>query len=91
MQYGGDMGDRTPDLLHEKLGHHVLRQVTKFQSCRGDMCSFTDEKPQRKHFDENNSMLMSKEYYYYVTKTVLAIYIVIFCVYTSCEPLTTAW
>ena len=40
-----------------------LRQATKFQSCRGDICFVTGEKPSRKHFEKNNKASIQWAFY----------------------------
>ena len=39
---------------HEVPLGHVVRNVTKFQSCRGDKYCFIGEKPSPKHVEKNN-------------------------------------
>ena len=36
------------------LGHYIVRNVTKFQSCRSDDKFFIGEMPSRKYFEKNN-------------------------------------
>ena len=39
---------------HKVLGHYVIRNPTKFQSCRSNDKFVISEIPSQKHFDKNN-------------------------------------
>ena len=41
-------------MSREVLGHYVVCNVTKFQSCRPNNYFVIDEKWSRKHFEKNN-------------------------------------
>ena len=44
------------EMSNKIFGHHVVHNVTKFQSCRHDNRFFIGQKPFQKHFDENNTL-----------------------------------
>ena len=48
---GWDVSHQT---WHKVLGHHVARNITKFQSCRHDNLVFIGKNPPQKHFEKNN-------------------------------------